>query len=589
VSPNQHPQLSLKLPVWRTRFVVVLLLAGFGTLAGRAVWLQAVDSRFLQAKGERASVENRTMPAHRGTIVDRHGEVLAKSTPLESVAADPSRALLDATQRATLASLLGVARAELDRKLPWSAPPADGEVRRSGFVWLKRQLQPEAAQQIRKLALPGLTVEQEYRRYYPAADVTAHLVGFTDVDDRGQEGLELAWQDWLAGHPGSRRVIKDRKGHAIEDLVAVRAPQQGRDLALSIDLKLQYLAWRELRAAVTQHKARAGGVVVLDANTGEVLAMANTPAFNPNNRNDNDPDHRRNRTMVDLFEPGSTVKPFTIAAAMDRGLVAPGTVIRTTGGMIQIGNRTIRDSHAPPGDLTVEGVMQRSSNVGTVRIAQRLGSTDLWKVLTGAGLGSPPRSGFPGEVGGRLRDPAKWRPIEQATISYGQGMVVSLMQLSRAYTVFCNDGSLLPVSLVRREASPAGVPVISPATAEAMRDMLQLVTQPGGTATRAQVPGYSVGGKTGTAYKVVNGRYAQNRYIASFVGFAPATAPRLIVAVMIDEPSNGEHYGGQVAAPVFSNVMGGALRMLAVPPDQALKQTGPVSPLVPVVFDEDRA
>ncbi|MCU0868564.1 MAG: penicillin-binding protein 2 [Burkholderiales bacterium] len=590
MSPDRHPQLSLRLPVWRTRFVVVLLLAGFGGLAGRAAWLQGFDSGFLQRKGERAAVENRTIPAHRGTIVDRNGEVLAKSTPLLSVAADPSRATLSDAQRTALAPLLGVPRAELDRKLPFVAAPADHETRRSGFVWLRRQLEPEVGQQVQKLGLPGITVEPEFRRYYPAADVTAHLVGFTDLDDHGQEGLELAYQDWLSGHPGSRRVVKDRKGHAIEDVAAVRAPQQGRDLALSIDLKLQYLAWRELRAAVTANKARAGGVVVLDARTGEVLAMANTPTFNPNNRNDGDPEHRRNRTMVDLFEPGSTIKPFTIAAAVDRGLISPATRIATSGGVITVGNRTIRDAHAPPGDLTVEEVIQRSSNVGTVRIAQRLGAHALWQVLSGAGLGSAPRSGFPGEIGGRLRDPARWLPIEQATISYGQGMAVSLMQLSRAYTVFCNDGALLPVTLVRRDTPVAGVPVISASTAEAMRRMLQLVTQPGGTATRAQVPGFSVGGKTGTAYKVVNGRYASNRYIASFVGFAPATAPRLVVAVMIDEPSAGEHYGGQVAAPVFAKVMGGALRMLGVAPDDAsLKSAGPVAPTLPPFVAPDAA
>jgi cell division protein FtsI (penicillin-binding protein 3) len=357
-------------------------------------------------------------------------------------------------------------------------------------------------------------------------------------------------------------------------VASIRAPQQGRDLALSIDLKLQYLAWRELKAAVALHQAKAGSIVVLDVRSGEVLALANLPSFNPNNRARYNVVRARNRAVVDLFEPGSTLKPFTVAAALEAGAVRPDSVIETAGGSLTIGPATIRDAHAA-GNLTVAQVIQKSSNVGTARMALAMPPRRLWDTLNASGFGAPPRSGFPGEAGGRLRDPRSWRPIEQATMSYGHGISVSLLQLARAYTVFCGDGELKPVTLVRRDQAVEGVPVISAGTAATVRRMLELVTQPGGTAPRAQVQGYRVAGKTGTAHKLVNGQYAADRYASSFIGFAPASDPRLLVAVLIDEPGAGQYYGGQVAAPVFSAVMAGALRMLSIPPDQPVIRAGP--------------
>jgi cell division protein FtsI (penicillin-binding protein 3) len=557
VNPAHHPLLSLRLPVWRTRFVLTLLIASFAGLAVRALWLQGMQRDFLQAKGESRYGRTLEMSAHRGMITDRHGEPLAVSTPVESVWASPSSTEIPADKRAALAKALGLTLAELDQKL--------GD-RQRDFVWLKRQLTPEKARDVMRLAVPGVFVDKEYRRYYPAGDVASHLIGFTDLDDRGREGIELAFQEQLAGKTGSRRVIRDRKGRVIEDVEGVRAPRQGHDVALSIDLKLQYLAYRELKNAVAMHRARAGSIVVLDVRTGEVLALANVPTYNPNNRAQYDTEHARNRALVDLFEPGSTLKPFTVAAALQDGLVRPDSVIQTAGGALTIGSRTIHDAHAA-GNLTVAQIIQKSSNVGTARMALSMEPKRMWEALSAAGFGTVPQLGFPGEAGGRLRDHRTWKPIEQATMSYGHGISVSLMQLARAYTVFCTDGELLPLTLIRRTEPVVGVPVIAPETARQLREMLQLVTQTGGTAPRAQVVGYSVGGKTGTAHKLVNGRYAPDRYASSFIGFAPASAPRLIVAVMIDEPSAGHHYGGTVAAPVVSSVLSGALRILAVPPD----------------------
>ncbi|MCW5627141.1 MAG: penicillin-binding protein 2, partial [Burkholderiales bacterium] len=510
--------------------------------------------------------------AHRGMITDRHGEPLAISTPVESVWVSPGDAKLSVAQRAKLAALLDLPSAELDKRLA---------IRDRDFVYLKRQLPPEQAAKIVQLDLPGVFLKREYRRYYPAGETLSHVLGFTDVDDRGREGLELSYQDWLAGRPGSRRVIRDRRGHVIEDVESVRAPQEGRDLPLSIDLKLQYLAYRELKNAVAHHQAKAGGIIVLDVKTGEVLALANVPTFNPNNRARYNPTRGRNRAIVDLFEPGSTLKPFTVAAALDAGLFRSDSVIQTAGGSLTIGPATIRDAHAN-GDLTVAQVIQKSSNVGTARMALAMPSQQLWHMLSSSGFGAVPQSGFPGEAGGRLRDPKHWRPIEQATMSYGHGISVSLMQLARAYTIFCNDGELLPITLVRRDEPVAGLPVISARTAATLRQMMQLVTEPGGTAPRAQVAGYHVAGKTGTAHKLVDGRYAPDRYAASFIGFAPASNPRLLVAVLIDEPSAGQYYGGQVAAPAFATVMGNALRMLGIQPDRPVTHKGPIDDVAEV-------
>lgn len=572
MNPATHPQLSLRLPQWRTRLVFVLLAAGFTALSARAFWLQGMNREFLQAKGEARYARLIEISAHRGMITDRHGDPLAISTPMESVWASPGDVNLTRAQRGSLARLLELEEQELDQRLA---------NRDRDFVYLKRHLPPAEAAKVVQLDLPGVFLQREYRRYYPAGDTLAHVLGFTDLDDKGQEGVELAWEDWLVGRPGSRRVIKDRIGRVVQDVAGIRTPQQGRELALSIDLKLQYLAWRELKAAVAQHQAKAGSIVVLDVRSGEVLALANLPSFNPNNRARLTPAKMRNRAVVDLFEPGSTLKPFTVAAALEQGTVRPDSIIETAGGSLTIGSATIRDAH-PAGNLTVSQVIQKSSNVGTARMALAMPPERLWQTLNASGFGAVPRTGFPGEAGGRLRDPSRWRPIEQATMSYGHGISVSLLQLARAYTVFCGDGELVPVSLVRRDQPAPGQPVISPVTAATVRAMLELVTQPGGTAPRAQVPGYRVAGKTGTAHKLVNGRYAPDRYASSFIGFAPASRPRLLVAVLIDEPSGSQYYGGQVAAPVFAAVMAGALRMLSVPPDQPVLRTGPVDDLADV-------
>jgi cell division protein FtsI (penicillin-binding protein 3) len=408
-------------------------------------------------------------------------------------------------------------------------------------------------------------MQREYRRYYPAAEVTAHVVGFTGIEDKGQEGLELAFQGWLSGKPGSRHVLRDRQGRIVEDLEAVKVPQDGHDLVLSIDRKIQYLAHRELALAIDEHKAKAGAIVVLDAKTGEVLAMANQPTYNPNN-----PvkmaGRSRNRAVVDIFEPGSTLKPFTVAAAIEAGTVTPGTHIQTAPGYFRVGNATIRDAH-PHDVLTVAEVIQKSSNVGSAKMALGLPPQYLWSVFNQMGFGRPTRIGFPGEAAGKVRPYKTWRPIEQATMSYGHGISLSLLQLARGYGVFANDGELNPVSLVKLKEPPVGQQVFSAETARNVREMMEMAVQPGGTAPKAQVMGYRVAGKTGTAHKLGVGGYLPDSYISSFVGMAPASNPRLIIAVMIDEPSAGHYYGGTVAAPVFSRVMSGALRLLAVPQD----------------------
>lgn len=556
--------LILKLPVWRGRVVLGLLLLGFATLVGRALYLQGLNNEFLRAKGDARSSRVIELSAHRGMITDRWGEPLAISTPVASICATPSDVSFEPGKEKALAKLLGMNMPELEKRL---------EDYKREFVYIKRQLPPEVAAQAIQLGIPGVFLQREYRRYYPAGEVLSHVLGYTGVDDNGQEGLELAYQNWLAGKPGSRRVIKDRLGHIIEDVESIRVPEQGRDLALSVDLKIQYLAYRELEKAVTEHKAKAGGVVVLDARTGELLALANLPTYNPNNRGKLNPDRRRNRVITDLFEPGSTMKPFTAAAALESGLFKPGTQIQTAPGHLSIGPATIHDAH-PEGVLTVSQVIQKSSNVGAAKIALSLSPEYMWNMFNHAGFGTVPHAGFPGEASGKLRPYKTWLPIEQATMAYGHGISVSLLQLARAYTVFANDGTLLPVSMIKQDMGSVPQAVFSAATAHAVRDMLELVVQPGGTAPRARVAGYRVAGKTGTAHKRdANGGYTGDRYVASFVGMAPASDPRLIIAVMIDEPTDGQYYGGAVAAPVFSSVMSGALRMLSVPPDAPVTDT----------------
>ena len=539
------------------------LLAAFMVLGARSLYLQAMKTDFLQEKGEARYSRVIEVPATRGRILDRNGDALAVSTPVKSIWAIPGDVELTGVQRGKLAQLLGLARGELEKKL---------ETGRD-FAYIKRQVSPDTADAVAALGLKGFYQHREFRRYYPGGEVTAHVIGFTGVDDAGQEGIELAFQSHLAGKPGTRRVIKDRLGHIVEDVESIRSAQDGRDLALSIDGKLQSLAFGALKAAVEQHRAKAGALVAVDVRSGEVLALVNVPSFNPNNRARLTGAQLRNRVITDMFEPGSTLKPFTVALALETGRVTPSTSVPTAPGRLTLANHTIRDVH-PAAVLTVAQIIQKSSNVGSAKIALAMPREAMWELYKRVGFGEAPQLGFPGAAAGKLRPYRQWRPIEQATMAYGHGISVSLVQLARAYTVFARDGELVPLTLVKSPAEVSGDKVLSAETARALRAMLELAVQPGGTGPRARIMGWRVGGKTGTAHKLENGGYAADKYLSSFVGFAPASAPRLVVAVMIDEPAAGQHYGGAVAAPVFAQVMQGALRMLNVPHDAPLEPVG---------------
>jgi cell division protein FtsI (penicillin-binding protein 3) len=547
------------LPSWRSRLLFVLLLSGLSALLVRSVYLQGIHNEFLQQKGSARYDRVIDIHAHRGMISDRHGERMAISTPVESIWASPQDVEATPKQVMQLAMLLGINADELKKRMFDSS---------RDFIYLKRQLPPEVADKVMRLGVPGVSLKREYRRYYPGGEVTSHLLGFTDVDDNGQEGIELALQSQLGGKAGSQRVIKDRRGHIVEDVASVRAPKEGADIALSIDNKIQFLAFREIKQAVEQHKAKAGSIVVLDAKTGEVLALANWPSYNPNNREKPNVNLLRNHVVTDLFEPGSTMKPFTVAAALELGKITPSTMINTEHGVYTVGGRKIHDTH-PHASMSVAEVIQQSSNVGASKIALMMEPKQFWHSLSETGFGTQTGCEFPGEAAGRLRDYNKWMPIEQATMSYGNGISVNLLQLARAYTVFANEGELKSVTLLKQDIPTIGAKVYSAKTVLEVRDMLETVVRPGGTAPLAQITGYRVAGKTGTAHKLEGGHYV-NKYIASFVGLAPASNPRLIVAVMVNEPSGEQYYGGQVAAPAFSNVMGASLRLLNVPNDAPL-------------------
>jgi cell division protein FtsI (penicillin-binding protein 3) len=544
----------------------------FGLL-GRGVYLQGIHNDFLQNQGNARYSRVIEVSAHRGMIRDRNGEPLAVSTPVQSVWASPLDVEANNQQVRQLAGVLQMKEFDVRRQIFDNS---------HDFVYLKRQIPPEQAEQVKQLNMPGVSLQPEYRRYYPSGEVTAQLLGFTGQDDNGQEGLELGLQAQLGGKVGSQRVIKDRRGHIIEDVASLRAPKPGNDVLLSVDSKIQYLAYRELQSAVEKHHAKAGAVVVLDARSGEVLALANYPSFNPNNRSKVTPHQMRNRAVADLFEPGSTLKPFTVAAALENGKVKPDTLINTEHGVYTVGGRQIHDSH-PEGTLTVAGVIQKSSNVGAAKMALMLEPKVMWQALSDNGFGAHTGSEFPGEAAGKLRDAKTWHPIEQATMAYGHGISVNLLQLARAYTVFTDAGELKPISLIKLDSPPAGVRVMSEKTANSLRDMLETVVSAGGTAPLAQVAGYRVGGKTGTAHKLSGAHYV-NKYVASFVGFAPVSAPRIIVAVMIDEPSGAQYYGGQVAAPVFSLVVGATLHMLNVPNDAPINNV--ITPPSEIIREE---
>lgn len=572
-------QQNLK-PVMRLapgRVTVVLTLFGLLLLSllARAMYLQVIQQDFLQNQGDARFRRSLILEANRGVISDRNGEPLAISTPVQSIWASPAgMSPVPADKLAALSRLLEIPASELSAKF------ADNK---REFVYLKRQISPSLAQQVMALEIPGIAKQQEYRRYYPAGEMLAHIVGFTGVDGKGQEGLELTREKMLAGKHGSRTVLKDRRGHIVEDLAVIEPPRDGQTLQLSIDKRIQYLAYRELKNAMELNKAKAGGVIVLDGHTGEVLALANTPSYNPNNRSVLNPEMRRNRAVVDMVEPGSTMKPFPISMALDAGKVSPQTVFDTQS--YKIGPATVRDSHSMPA-MTVAQIIQKSSNVGASKMAAMFSPEQMWTFYRQVGFGTSPQTGFPGETAGRLRDWQTWRPIEQATMSFGYGVSVSLLQLARAYTLFTNQGILLPVSFTKLAQPLPGKTLIKADTAAKMRDMMVAVTEIGGTAVRAQVLGYRVGGKSGTARKLVGGSYVSDKHVGLFVGFAPASAPRLIVAVMIDEPTAGAYYGGTVAGPAFSNIMAGSLRIMGVEPDAPSNNTLIPESKIPDVREE---
>ncbi len=556
-----NPSLRLKLEGWRARFLLIGMLVMFATLIGRAVYLQGMNREFLQREGKARYARTLEMNAPRGMVLDRNGEPLAVSTPAEAVCASPKRIKITEAQIDTLANVLNVKRSVIVKQLAKT---------QKDFVFLHRRVEPAVAAKVAGLAIPGVFLRPAWQRRYPAGPEMAHILGFTSIDENGQEGIELAHDDDLSGVDGARQVIKDSSGQVVERTDAIRLPQPGQDLQLSIDRRIQYLAYRELKAAIAKEHAKAGAIVVLDVRTGEVLAAANLPDYDPNDRRNLNPKQSskrlRNRAVTDLFEPGSTLKPFTVAVALEAGRVRPNTVINTEPGYMPIGRRVIHDAHKH-GKLTVAEIIQKSSNIGSAKIALDLPPEAMWSMFNDVGFGRLPKSGFPGEASGRVRSYKTWKPIEQATMSYGHGISVSLMQLARSYLIFATDGEVRPITLLKREGYPTSTLVLSSATARSVRDMLEMAVQKGGTAPLARVPGYRVAGKTGTAHKLEDGKYLPKSYISSFVGFAPVSDPRLVIAVMIDEPGGKHYYGGLVAAPVFSRVMGGALRTLGVKPD----------------------
>jgi cell division protein FtsI (penicillin-binding protein 3) len=554
------PMLASKTPPWRSTFVVGLVGLSFCVLAGRAFYVQVTHRTFYQEQGANRYERKLDLPANRGRILDRNGLLLASSVPMPSVWAVPKDLEADGGQRQKLAQLLGYSRKELDERL--SDNP--------NFVWLRRQADDKIGDGVKKLALKGIFQTTEFKREYPEGEAVAHVVGFTDVEDRGQEGVELAFQRQLAGRSGERNVIKDRLGRVVDDLGGAIAAVDGEDLALSIDSKMQYFAYQQVRDAVLQHRAKAGSAVVLDVKTGEVLALTNYPSYSPAARGKMGGEQVRNRALTDTFEPGSTVKPFVVASALDSKLVTPYTVIDAAPGRMMMAGHMISDSHMH-GPLTVQEVIQKSSNVGVTKIALQMPPRQMWEMFTSVGMGQKPQVEFPGAVSGRLRPYKTWRPIEQATMSYGYGLSVSLFQLAQAYTVFARDGQMVPATLIKGGGARTGVQVMSPQTAQEVRHMLQMVTEEGGTAPRAQTQGYSVGGKTGTAHKQEGDGYADKKYRSWFVGLAPVKNPRIVVAVMVDEPGDGKYFGGDVAAPVFSEVVQQSLRMMGVPPDLEVK------------------
>ncbi|MDX1517494.1 MAG: penicillin-binding transpeptidase domain-containing protein [Woeseiaceae bacterium] len=544
--------------VGRVSVVAVVFALAAGTLLARAVQLQVLDKEFLNREADTRHLRTEKITAHRGTITDRHGEPLAISTPVDSIWANPQELARAVDRVPQLADALELDADLLIRRITRSMGKE--------FLYLKRHLSPEKARVVTALELPGVNVQREYRRYYPAGEVTGHLVGFTDIDDQGQEGLELAFNHWLAGESGAKRVLKDRLGRSVENVASIRPPHHGKELRSSIDLRVQYLAYRMLKAAIRQYNAVSGSIVVLDIDTGEVLAIANQPSYNPNDRAQFAAERYRNRAITDIFEPGSSLKPLVVAAALESGRYRPSSVIDTAPGFVTVGPKTIEDRRNL-GRVSLTTILARSSNVGATKLAMSLPADTLWSTMTNLGFGALTASGFPGESAGLLTHYDHWKEINQATLGYGYGISVTPMQLAQAYAVIGNGGRLRPISLVALDQAPDGEQVLAPETAAAVKRMLEEVVRPGGTGTKASVTGYRIAGKTGTAWKSGVGGYSVDKYFSIFAGLAPASDPELVAVVVIDEPSGELYYGSDVAAPVFSNVMAESLRLLAIPPD----------------------
>jgi len=556
-------------------FVLGLLLGALVLLAVRSVYLQVISADYLKSQGNARYSRVIKDNSHRGMILDRNGAPLAVSTPVDSVWAHPATLLEERRHWSALARLLDVAPADLARMIDRNAGRE--------FMYLRRHVTPEVAARVTVLKVPGIALLREYRRYYPAGAVTGHVLGFTNVDDQGQEGIELAYDQWLRAIPGTKRVLRDLHGNAVEVAESIRLPTPGKDLIVSIDRRIQYLAYRELKNAVALHGARAGSAVVLDVHTGEVLAMVNEPDFNPNNRAQLHSRAFRNRVVTDLFEPGSTLKPFTVAAALESGKFSPTTLIDTAPGTLQLGGRTIRDVHNY-GTISVARVIEKSSNIGATKIALALNKQALWDMLRRAGFGQPTGSQLPGEAGGLLHPPSSWVPVDQASISYGYGISVTPLQLARAYAAIAS-GELPPITLRRRDMPSSSVPVLAPAVAQPLRQMLELAVGEQGTGGAARVADYRIAGKTGTVRKLTANGYSDSEYISWFAGFAPVYEPRLAMVVAIDTPTRGAYFGGEVAAPVFGQVMSGALRLLDIPPDAPRRP--PVTRLVSAKPDKE--
>ncbi|UCB56367.1 MAG: penicillin-binding protein 2 [Thiotrichales bacterium] len=544
---------------WRRLSVLLAFVCLVAVLAGRALDMQVLHSAFFERQGDARQLRNVTIPANRGDIVDRNGEPLAISTPVNSIWLNPQAFAAEEKSLKQLGRLLSIDPARLKKKIH---SYQDRE-----FMYLKRHVSPEVASKVLALNIKGIALQDEYRRYYPAGEVAAHVIGFADIDDNGQEGLELAFDDWLKGEPGRKQVIRDRFGRAVDDVKRISSSEPGKPIRLSVDKRLQYLTYRTLKAAVLKHNAVAGSAVVLDVSSGEVLAIANQPSFNVNDRSQLRPGSTRNRAVTDVFEPGSTMKPLTVAAALESGVWRDYYKVETGPGYMQVMGNTIRDTHNY-GDLDVAGVIKKSSNVGISKIALALDAEQQWDMYQKLGLGTDTGSGFPGEAMGRLSVDALNNDFERATLAFGYGVSVTSLQLARAYAAIAADGYLKPVSFLNQDKPPKGEPIMAPETAAAVRKMMQQVVSEDGTGSAAQVANYSVAGKTGTVHKFTAGGYAENRYLSIFTGMVPANDPKLVMVVMIDEPRNGEHFGGKVAAPVFSKVMAGAMRLLDVPPDR---------------------